>query len=316
LRRHYIYGAAGGVASFLSTQDPNQLARDAQYLEHLGKARLALIESLRADLKEKAALGESILARRDKLVALEAEQRKQHSELESVKAARKTALVAIADQLRTQRKEELTLRQDEQRLARVIALLARQAAERAAARAAAVAKAAATARAAPAASGPAPTVARRPGSRSEAVVGEVRQAAGPTPTGVSFAQLRGKMRFPVLGELVGRFGAPRAEGGTTWRGVFIRASGGGEVRAVAGGEVVFSDWLRGYGNLIIVDHGDDYLSVYGNNDALLKELGDDVSGGDAIASVGSSGGAPESGLYFEIRHRGQPLDPLLWVRLR
>jgi septal ring factor EnvC (AmiA/AmiB activator) len=98
--------------------------------------------------------------------------------------------------------------------------------------------------------------------------------------------------------------------------VFIRASGGGEVRAVAGGEVVFSDWLRGYGNLIIVDHGDDYLSVYGNNDALLKELGDDVSGGDAIASVGSSGGAPESGLYFEIRHRGQPLDPLLWVRLR
>jgi septal ring factor EnvC (AmiA/AmiB activator) len=123
------------------------------------------------------------------------------------------------------------------------------------------------------------------------------------------------MRFPVRGELVGRFGAPRAEGGTSWRGVFIRARGGDEVRAVAGGEVVFSDWLRGYGNLIIVDHGDDYLSIYGNNDALFREVGEPIGGGDPIASVGASGGGSESGLYFEIRHKGQPLDPLKWVRL-
>jgi septal ring factor EnvC (AmiA/AmiB activator) len=87
------------------------------------------------------------------------------------------------------------------------------------------------------------------------------------------------------------------------------------VRAVAGGEVVYSDWLRGYGNLIIIDHGGDYLSVYGNNDALLKEVGDAVDGGDAIASVGASGGGAESGLYFEIRHQGRPLDPMQWVRL-
>ena len=84
---------------------------------------------------------------------------------------------------------------------------------------------------------------------------------------------------------------------------------------MAGGEVVFSDWLRGYGNLIIVDHGSDYLSIYGNNDALLKEVGDAVTGGDAIASVGAGGVGSESGLYFEIRHQGQPLDPLQWVRL-
>jgi septal ring factor EnvC (AmiA/AmiB activator) len=87
------------------------------------------------------------------------------------------------------------------------------------------------------------------------------------------------------------------------------------VRAVASGEVVFSDWLRGYGNLIILDHGNDYLSIYGNNDALLKEVGDAISGGDAIANVGAGGATQESGLYFEIRHRGQPLDPLQWVRL-
>jgi septal ring factor EnvC (AmiA/AmiB activator) len=312
LRRHYMHGAAGGVAPLLSSRDPNELARDAYYLEYLGKARLALIESLRGDLREKARLAESIATRRDRVAALEADQIRQRGELEAVKAARTAAVAGLADHLRKQRREVQGLRNDEQRLARLVAALARKAAEREAARVAAARAAAAAARAPvdrPAAPG------RTPGGRSEPVVGEVRQAAGPTPTGVSFAQLRGKMRFPVRGELVGRFGAPRAEGGTTWRGVFIRAGDGLEVRAVAGGEVVFSDWLRGYGNLIIVDHGDDYLSIYGNNDALLKEVGDAISGGDAIASVGARGAAPESGLYFEIRHRGQPLDPLQWIRL-
>lgn len=349
LRRHYVHGAAGGVAPFLSTRDPNQLARDAHYLEHLGKARLELIDTLRSDLKEKSRLGEAIIARRDRLVALEAEQQARRKELESVQARRKEAVTGLAEQLRSQRKEERTLRQDQERLGRLVAVLARRAAEREVARAAAAAKAvreqaarelaarekaarkqtarsdtardaaAQTSGAAVAAGGADADAAQqrqtRPGAaRSEPVVGEIRQSAGPTPTGVSFAQLRGKMRFPVRGELVGRFGAPRAEGGTTWRGVFIRAAGGSQVRAVAGGEVVFSDWLRGYGNLIIVDHGGDYLTIYGNNDALLKELGDNIAGGEAIASVGASGGGSESGLYFEVRHRGQPLDPLKWVQ--
>ncbi|WP_332669804.1 murein hydrolase activator EnvC family protein [Aromatoleum sp.] len=325
LRRHYVHGAGGGVAPFLSTRDPNQLARDARYLEHLGKARIELIETLRGDLRHKARLGETIAARRDRVAALESERSAQHAALEAVQAKRKQALAGLSDQLRSQRKEEEILRQDQSRLGRLVAILAKRAAEREAARVAAAKAAearAAEARAAEAraAQARAATQGRSQGSggktraRSE-VVGEVREASGPTPTGVSFAQLRGKMRFPVRGELLGRFGAPRAEGGTTWRGVFIRAAGGEPVRAVAGGEVVFSDWLRGYGNLIIVDHGNDYLSIYGNNDALLKELGDDITGGDAIASVGASGGGLESGLYFEIRHRGQPLDPLQWVRL-
>ena len=82
---------------------------------------------------------------------------------------------------------------------------------------------------------------------------------------------------------------------------------------MAAGTVVFADWLRGFGNLIIVDHGDHYLSVYGNNEALLKSVGSNVRGGDVIAAIGSSGGASESGLYFELRHEGQALDPLKWV---
>jgi len=125
--------------------------------------------------------------------------------------------------------------------------------------------------------------------------------------------LRGQLRLPVKGTIAGRFGSPRAEGGGSWKGVFIRAAEGAEVKAVAAGAVVFSDWLRGFGNLLIIDHGNDFLSVYGNNESLLVAVGANVKGGESVATVGNSGGNPESGLYFELRHRGQPFDPLKWA---
>ena len=111
-----------------------------------------------------------------------------------------------------------------------------------------------------------------------------------------------------------RFGAARQEG-SNWKGLFIRAGAGSEVKAIAAGRVVFADWMRGFGNLMIVDHGGSYLSIYGNNDALLKQVGDSLRGGETIVSVGNSGGNPESGLYFELRQNGQPIDPLKWVKL-
>nr|MBF0684499.1 peptidoglycan DD-metalloendopeptidase family protein [Pseudomonas sp.] len=131
----------------------------------------------------------------------------------------------------------------------------------------------------------------------------------------NFADLRGRLRLPARGDLAGRFGQARAGGGT-WRGVFIRTPEQTPVLAVAAGTVVFSGWLRGFGNLLILEHGGEYLTVYGNNEAILKEVGDKVSADEAIASAGSSGGQPESGIYFEVRHRGAPVDPLLWAKLR
>ena len=136
----------------------------------------------------------------------------------------------------------------------------------------------------------------------------------PGNVGGAFAALRGQLRLPVKGTIAGRFGSPRAEGGASWKGVFIRAAEGTGVKAVAAGAVVFSDWLRGFGNLLIIDHGDDFLSVYGNNEALLATVGASVRSGEAVATVGNSGGNPDSGLYFELRHRGQPFDPLKWAR--
>ena len=117
---------------------------------------------------------------------------------------------------------------------------------------------------------------------------------------------------PVRGETQGRFGVGRPDGGT-WRGIVIRAAEGTPVEAVAAGTVVYSQWLRGFGNLIIVDHGSQYMTVYAYNQSLQKQVGDKVSARETVATVGATGGQVESGLYFEIRHQGAPVDPAQWL---
>lgn len=117
---------------------------------------------------------------------------------------------------------------------------------------------------------------------------------------------------PVNGEVQGRFGSQRPEGGV-WRGIVLRAPEGTHVRAVAPGRVAYASWLSGFGNIIIVDHGQDYLSVYAYNQSVLKDVGDAVGTGDILASVGATGGQVEPGLYFEIRHQGKPVNPSLWL---
>jgi septal ring factor EnvC (AmiA/AmiB activator) len=129
-----------------------------------------------------------------------------------------------------------------------------------------------------------------------------------------FSKLRGRLSLPIRGELIGRFGAPRS--GTQAKGVFIRAPEGQPVRAVARGQVVYAEWIRGFGNLLILDHGEAYLSIYANNESLLKQVGETVAAGDTIATTGASGGNEETGLYFEMRHLGRAFDPLRWVKLK
>ena len=132
-------------------------------------------------------------------------------------------------------------------------------------------------------------------------------------SGKAFAALKGQLHLPIKGELVNRFGGPRQEGGLTWKGLFIRATEGQLVKAIADGRVVYADWLRGFGNLLIIDHGGGFMTLYGNNESLLRQVGDGITSGEAIAKVGNSGGNPDSGLYFELRQQGKPLDPLSWM---
>jgi septal ring factor EnvC (AmiA/AmiB activator) len=152
----------------------------------------------------------------------------------------------------------------------------------------------------------------------EKLVRELRRALErvekfPTDSKDAFAKLRGKLAWPAAGRVIASFGQVRA-GGVRWDGVLVSAEQGAPVRSVYHGRVVYADWLSGLGLLTIIDHGDGYLSLYGHNERLYKEVGERVTAGDTIASVGDSGGRSAPALYFEIRKAGRPVDPKPWFR--
>jgi murein hydrolase activator len=129
---------------------------------------------------------------------------------------------------------------------------------------------------------------------------------------VDFSSLKGKLPWPVNGRVVQKFGSPRSD--SVWDGVLIAAKEGADIHAVNSGKVVYAEWLRGYGLLIIIDHGQGYMTLYAFNQSLYKRSGETVNSGDIIASVGQSGGRSQSGLYFGIRKKGTPIDPIEWCR--
>jgi septal ring factor EnvC (AmiA/AmiB activator) len=217
------------------------------------------------------------------LTGIEEEQRRERQALLAEQAEKRRVLDQIAAKIRAQRKEIGVLKQDEQRLSKLVEALGKALAAEP----------------------------RRPGLRNERTP-EALTLSG----GAAFASLKGRLRLPIRGELTNRYGAKRSDGGVTWKGFFIRAEPGTEVRAVADGQVVFADWIRGFGNLTIVDHGHNYLSIYGNNETLMRQVGSRVTTGDVIATVGNSGGNEETGLYFELRYEGRAFDPMKWVSLK
>ncbi len=328
LRGRYMAGEGESLQHLLQGRDPNQLARDSHYLAKLSQAQASLIAELRQSLERKQEVTRRVREKNDQLAGIEQEQRKERAELLAQQNKRRSVLESIAGQIKTRRREIESLKRDEQRLARLIDGLSRisrkppKLARAPVPPVAALAAAPAT-RTPPSAPvvGAAPEPATTPRSMADEPLAPASLAQNDrTPDesldGRDFARLRGQLRLPVRGELTNRFGAHRQDGGTTWKGIFIRAGQGSEVRAVASGQVVFADWLRGFGNLIILDHGSSYLSVYGSNESVFKAVGQNIRAGEVIAAVGNSGGNAETGLYFELRHQGQPLDPMKWVNLR
>lgn len=134
------------------------------------------------------------------------------------------------------------------------------------------------------------------------------------PVGASLQKLKGRVPWPAKGKISNQFDKPRDNSGTSlkWRGIIIHSNPGESVHAITGGTVVFSDWMNGYGLLTIIDHGDNYMSLYGQNESLLKSAGEHVAAGEKIALVGKSGGFYQNGLYFEIRYKGKPINPASW----
>ncbi len=280
LSHYYLHGQHDPLKILLNQQDPNQLARQLHYYTYLSRARATLIASLRTNLAHSRELAQLYQEKSAELEQVKSEQARQKVQLEKDKEARKTVLARINQQITSQRHEIGRLQRDEKRLTQLIERLSRLAQPK-------------KKKGAPATSHSQPT---------------------PEPTGGALHQLKGKLHFPVRGELAHRFGSQREDSGATWKGMFIKSAAGQDVKCIANGRVVFSDWLRGFGNIVIVDHGDDYMSLYGNNETLYKQAGETVRAGDTVAATGNSGGIAETGLYFEMRHKSRPFDPLGWVK--
>lgn len=286
LRQRYYQGGEDGMRLMLSGRDPGEISRNLYYYTYIGRARAALIAEQRDTLARLASLRAQIEEQKVRVAKVQLERQAQVRALEGVKSAREQMLSKLSSQIRQQRKEIKTMQQDEARLARLIERLRKLAAT------------------------PKPTDRKpKPGQRVDSV-------ASAALAGVDFPRLKGRLAFPVAGEIVARFGQAREGGGPSWKGLFIRTRERADVRAVATGQVVFSDWLRGFGNLLIIDHGGGYLSLYSNNESLYKQPGDRVRAGDVIAAAGNTGGQEDTGLYFELRHQGKPFDPMNWVASR
>ena len=330
LRDQYVAGNEDRIKLLLSGDNPNRINRELQYMGYVSRAQAELIESLRANLhklEEKQAEVQNAKAELDEIAA---EARKQQAILQKQKAQRVALLSQLSNKLTAQRKEAGNIARNERRLSTLVDKLTALIAEQKRAAAAAAKKRAQERRErlARAKAERERRLAQNKKTNPDAIEDDeppeeqqaealARNELTPVPgmQDGAFPALRGKLRLPIAGDLIARYGSKRGDG-PPWKGLFIRAPEGTEVKAVANGRVVFADWLRGFGNLIIIDHGSHYLTIYGNNQSVFKRAGDAVRAGDVIAGTGNSGGNDQSGLYFEMRHDGRAFDPLGWVNIR
>ena len=282
LRLQYVQGAQDRLRLVIEGRDLSTVERHLEYYAYLSRARAEVLAGLRKSSEQVALLEQETLRKQAELAANQDAQSREKQQLERERGARAAMLKRISGTIAQQRREIGRLQRDEARLTKLIEEIGK-------------------------------ALAARPADKSARKGRPVDEVADASAASKAFASLKGRMKFPVKGELMNRYGSPREEGGATWKGLFIRASTGQSVHAVADGRVVYADWLRGFGNLLILDHGGGYMSLYGNNEGLLRQLGDPVRAGDAVAQVGATGGVEESGLYFELRHEGKPFDPVKWV---
>jgi murein hydrolase activator len=272
-------GDPGYLRLVFSNLNPNQTARDIYLLSQITRAQSGLLSTVRAEVEKLRKIELEQREQSKKLAEIEAAEKASREALLAQRTARRAVLDKVSAQIRAQQKEFQGLQKDEARLSRLVTEIVKVIAE--------------TPRSA------------RPDSPAER-----EQSTRP------FSSLRGNLAFPARGAIAHTFGTVRPDGGPSWKGMFIRAGGGEEVRAVAAGRVVYAEWMRGFGNLLILDHGGEYLTIYGNNEALLRSVGDWVRSGEPIATVGASGGGQETGLYFEMRHEGKAFDPARWLARR
>lgn len=295
LRAAYAQGDAAPLKLLLAQDRVADANRLLTYHRYLQQDRAKRIARLADELAGLDALEHEIVARRTELDAVHVRQREQLAQLERDRKSRQTLVAELDQRYQDKRSREKALGRDAKGLEQVLAKLRAAAARAAAERRAAVAKAEREAReaseAARKAGQPAPP--RKP----------VAAASGPAVGGAG---------WPLDGTLIAAYGA-RLPDGRGSQGLLIGANAGTPVKAVADGTVVYAEWMSGFGLILIVDHGNGYMSLYAHNDALLHDAGDAIRRGEPVATVGSSGGHGRPALYFELRRNGEPVDPAGWL---
>ncbi len=323
-RSAYQNGREEYLKLLLNQQNPEKFARTLTYYDYLSKARLEQLRTFNETLRQLANVEQEISTQQQQLLAQRADLDSRRQALETERGKRQQVLAKLNSDVKDRGQKLQAREQDQADLAKVLKTieetLARQAREAEEARKKALlaqqeaekrrqqqALAAAAAR-------PPTREPVEPPKKARTTLGPMVSSDGASYGG-AFSAARGKLPWPVNGRLLARFGDARgSDARAKWDGVMISANPGTQVRAVHGGRVVFADWLRGAGLLVILDHGNGYLSLYGHNQSLLKNAGDIVKAGEAISTVGDSGGQDTAGLYFAIRQQGRPTDPSQWCR--
>lgn len=286
--------------------NPNEVVRMSGILSYLAREQARTLDRLENRQKNIAAVTEKTNAASAELAKVVKDEQDNRQQLEEDKKKREVAAASIKEQLNDQKERYQQLLKNQEQLSALINQIDRRIAEEAK-------KAAAARRQAQQQQRSQKSTAS--GSKEQPTFGTDKERTIVAPTTGNFGKLRGRLTMPTQGTIAARFGQRRsgAAANLIWRGLQIRAPMGQNVRACAAGVVVFSDWMRGFGNLIIIDHGSNYLSVYANNETLYKSTGEQVKQGETIATVGKSGGEDQPGLYFELRYKGKPFDPLPWL---
>lgn len=284
LYQQYAEGSDSYAKLILQSKQPSEVSRNLKYQAYIAKAHRQLIQNMQDNLNEIKQLNQQTTTTLEKVAALKAQQESEHAKLKKQKAEKALVLTKLSKEIAAQRGKLKKLQRDEKRLSNLVKKLNKAAIKK-----------------------------KKPSSK---VIAKNNQTPDNRYAGKKFSSLKGKLKLPVKGEVLNRFGKKRKDSSVTWKGLFIRAREGAKVKSVAGGRIVFAEWMRGFGNLIIIDHGKGYMSLYGNNQSILRNVGETVKGGDTIASVGNTGGNKTNGLYYELRKKSIPFDPMKWSAVK
>lgn len=278
-------GDSSYLQSIINGENPNSISRNQKLQSFYTNAQISLINDLQEDNKKLIDTQQIIEKTIKKIEILKSEKSKTAKKLEMEKKGKKQLLASVNKTIQTKQQIKNKLIEDEKKLKSIIDELVKKAAEEEKLR------------------------------LKQKNVKKDKPSEKVLPfKGGSFNKLKGKLQLPTKGKVKYKFNTKRKDTGVKWKGVFISADEGQEVKAVGDGKIAYADWLRGFGNLVIIDHGNGYMSLYGYNESVVVNVNDNVKTADTIATVGNTGGIGVSGLYYELRKNSKPFDPLSWTK--